>query len=387
MDPSNSRILIVSSLLHPRFGGPATVLKEHIDLLQGHVDLEIVGCALTEDVEDVRSIYPEASIHRISSPKRWYYSDSLARHLNHRIPRVRAIHAHMLWDYPTWAAARTARLYGKRFVVTPHGSFISNWRVVGVHKKVYKSFFLNKILSPPSLIHVLNAEEAAAANRFWPSALSVTIPNPIPKAGYVNQLPDRFSSATGKRSLLFLGRLWKEKGLEQLLRAWGELKSVVEHLDAKLIIAGPDYREYSHFLVALTRSLGVDSSVVFAGMVQGVEKQALLTSSSGFILPSEGEGFSMAILEACAYKLPLFITKECRFSDCIKQGGGFEVGDSSVESNLVLLKHFLDSSSVALEKMGRVAFEFASKNFSRDKVRKDLLDLYFDQEYSEPAVL
>lgn len=104
--------------------------------------------------------------------------------------------------------------------------------------------------------------------------------------------------------VIFTGRLVPQKGLDELLAAWGIL-----HRDEKLNGAvlqlvgdGPERT----MLEELSIELGIEESVQFMGFRDAVP--CLLRQASVFVLPSHVEGNSNSILEAMAAGLPIVAT-------------------------------------------------------------------------------
>ena len=94
---------------------------------------------------------------------------------------------------------------------------------------------------------------------------------------------------------LFMARLTVEKGLHYLVKAFKKIKT-----NKKLIIAGPlDLKNTYH--QKIMKMSADDSRIEFVGFVTGTQKQNLLRGCYAFCLPSELEGFSMALLEAMSY--------------------------------------------------------------------------------------
>ena len=95
---------------------------------------------------------------------------------------------------------------------------------------------------------------------------------------------------------LFMARITAEKGLHYLLNAFSKLKT-----EKKLIIAGP-YDENDRYNKELLEMAKKDKRVHFIGFASGKIKENLLRGAYSFILPSESEGFSVALLEAMSYQ-------------------------------------------------------------------------------------
>ena len=101
-------------------------------------------------------------------------------------------------------------------------------------------------------------------------------------------------------SLLFVGRLEREKHVEELLGAFALLPAT---LGARLEIVGMGSLRPS--LEALARVLGVDGSVRFLGAVDDDELLAAYGRADVFVMPGTAELQSIATLEAMATGLPV----------------------------------------------------------------------------------
>jgi glycosyltransferase involved in cell wall biosynthesis len=117
------------------------------------------------------------------------------------------------------------------------------------------------------------------------------MPNPTP-------LRAPAPSPRTARRVVSIGRLGYEKGVDMLLDTWAEV--VPRHPEWRLRIygAGPD----EEALRRQCAQLGMDGSVEWAGRTEDVA--GALRESSVFVLPSRGEGFPLALLEAMSCAVP-----------------------------------------------------------------------------------
>lgn len=96
---------------------------------------------------------------------------------------------------------------------------------------------------------------------------------------------------------LFMGRLSKEKNIEQLIDAFHRIEGY------KLVIAGTNTVE-PQYAEDLKNRYNYNN-VIFTGAVYGADKSCLLENAFVFCLPSSVEGLSIALLEAMSFRLPI----------------------------------------------------------------------------------
>ena len=121
------------------------------------------------------------------------------------------------------------------------------------------------------------------------------------------------------QTVLFVGRLVEEKGLDRLLTVWQALPCRER---ARLCIVGDG--PLRHDLERLAQALGLLASVRFFGHRRDVTKFYAIADL--FVLPSKTEGMSNALLEALAAGLPVMASNVGGNRDVITDGqNGFLV--------------------------------------------------------------
>jgi glycosyltransferase involved in cell wall biosynthesis len=117
----------------------------------------------------------------------------------------------------------------------------------------------------------------------------------------VPRLPCSSSTAI---NVIFVGRFFAQKGLEDLVQAWRKVRSRATFpTRLRLIGNGPLENE----LRALVKALDLGESVEFCGYCGDVPAE--LDKADLFVLPSYSEGNSNAILEAMRAGLPIVATR------------------------------------------------------------------------------
>ena len=128
----------------------------------------------------------------------------------------------------------------------------------------------------------------------------------------------------GRKLLLYVGRLSREKGLERLAAGYAELKNRRGD-DVHLVVAGdgPYRRE-------LEAALG--DAATFTGFLRGEELARLFASCDVFLFPSTTDTLGRAVVEAQASGLPAVVHSVGGPRECIQPGiSGFAVSSGEEE--------------------------------------------------------
>jgi len=109
----------------------------------------------------------------------------------------------------------------------------------------------------------------------------------------------RYGLALDRPVLLYVGRVDREKGLDDLVQAVYQS----ERSDYQVAIAGKGM--YRDMLIEKVADLRIGDQVVFPGYVPGSDLPGLLNSIDAFVMPSAAELQSIATLEAMSCALPI----------------------------------------------------------------------------------
>ena len=140
-----------------------------------------------------------------------------------------------------------------------------------------------------------------------------------------------------------LGRLVPEKGLHYLIPAFAKLNT-----DMKLVIAGggafdADYERQLHALA--------DERVIFLGPTDREFTAELFSHAQLFVLPSDLEGMSIALLEAMNMGVPVLVS-DIPENVCVVEDAGFTFRAGDVDHLTHVLSDLLGDSS-RLAEFGR----------------------------------
>ena len=174
--------------------------------------------------------------------------------------------------------------------------------------------------------------------------------------------------------ILFLGRLHPIKGADKLIEAF--LRVCKQVPDATLVMAGPDEFMIENQFRSTIKQSGLQNRVFFPGMVTGEIKRDLLARADLFSLPSDAEGFSMAILEALASGTAVMISPGCHFPEVEKAGVGKVVEAEPKVMAKAMIELLKDRKK--LDEMGRKGREFVNQNYSWDTIAEKMVDAYHE---------
>lgn len=172
---------------------------------------------------------------------------------------------------------------------------------------------------------------------------------------------EEYSSNGDKFSFLYVGRIMKEKGSDELLYSAKEIKK--EYPDTVFKLVGyyeDDYQE-------IVEKLEKENIVEFISYQKDVHP--LYKEASAVIVPSYHEGMSNVILEAASTGRPVLASNipGCKegFDDG-KTGIGFEARNKDALLNAI--RQFMKMSYDSRVEMGRCAREKMENEFDRNKV-------------------
>ncbi|WP_042692489.1 glycosyltransferase family 4 protein [Azospirillum sp. B506] len=158
---------------------------------------------------------------------------------------------------------------------------------------------------------VANSEGLAdLARRFAPDQPIAIIPNGVDAARFSppGGIPSHGDAGEddGCLSLLFVGRVVRQKGLDMLFEALASLPSGTRGRIALTIVGdGPARPE----LEAQAARLGLSERVAFRGWLGRDELPAAYRAADVFVFPSRDEGMPNVVLEAMAAGLPVVATR------------------------------------------------------------------------------
>ena len=248
---------------------------------------------------------------------------------------------HVLWSgcYPGFGASLTLAAE----------AYIHKW--LGTYRKC-----VDRFLAPSQFVRDKFVEHGWDANKFEVLPHFQRVPVAIER------------SAAPGAPLLYFGRLSREKGVDDLIRAM----KVVPHLSLVVAGDGPQRRE----LHDLAAGLGL-KNVQFVGHVSGAELDLLIAKARFTVLPSHAyETLGKTILESYAEARAVVASDLGSRRELVHDG---ETGILYPTGNVVSLADALNrlaSSPELAEKMGRAGREMVQRQNRPEAHYQALIDLY-----------
>ena len=119
-----------------------------------------------------------------------------------------------------------------------------------------------------------------------------------------------------RKTILYVGRIVREKGIFTLLDAFEKLRK--QGKDVSLVFAGEGPLKEDLAKEVLRRKL--NDRVKLAGFVDEKKLVSLYNSSDAFVLPSHYEPFGMVALEAMASRVPVVVSDVGGLSEIVEDG-------------------------------------------------------------------
>lgn len=179
----------------------------------------------------------------------------------------------------------------------------------------------------------------------------------------------------GSPYLIYFGRLSREKGVDILIRAFGQAR---DNLRAGLRLAivgdGPTRAE----LESLVSELGLKEYVMFLGYRSGLELRSLVKGGLFSVVPSVCyENMPFSIAESFLAKTPVLGSHVGGIPEMVSDGKtGFTFKPGDVSALAGLLVEAASLSKQTYQEMQRSCFAYAKEKCSQDGYMRNLVELY-----------
>lgn len=160
----------------------------------------------------------------------------------------------------------------------------------------------------------------------------------------------------------YVGRLVKDKGINELISAWKILKE--KHKNIKLLLVGP-IEERDPISEESKRIIETDPNIINTGFV--LNAAPYFNVMDIFILPTYREGFPTVSLEASSMNLPVLITKATGCTESIIEGETGLFIKNDPEDIINKIESYIENSD--MKKLhGSNGRNFVRQNFEETKI-------------------
>ncbi|HXM35269.1 MAG TPA: glycosyltransferase [Pyrinomonadaceae bacterium] len=323
--------------------------------------------------EGVKAIYLKALAHYRATT----ISPRVLEFCLRRLADFELVHVYGLYDLLGSVVARFCRRRDLPYVIEPLGMFQPKMRSLQ-KKRLYHALIGDALFGGAGMVIATSeterqelilggiADEKIALRR---NGLDLDEFQSLPARG---ALRAKLGLGENERLVLFLGRLSFIKGLDVLVRAFGEIAGT--HSDVRLVIAGPDDEDgCREEILRLVSKLKVEHRVSLPGPLYADQKLQALADADLFVLPSQYESFGNAAAEAIACGVPVLVTKGCGIAPLIDERVGLVV-ECTTEGLRAGLKRLLDDRALLADLRSRCAI--VGPEFSWDEPVEEMERLY-----------
>jgi glycosyltransferase involved in cell wall biosynthesis len=201
-----------------------------------------------------------------------------------------------------------------------------------------------------------------------PNGVDLDVFQPFP--GDRQTLRGQLGLSVEDKVVTFVGRLHPIKRVDLLILAFRRIRASVPKVRLVIVGDGPLRCELER--VGVTLGLGGD--VVFAGSRPNVVPY--LQASDLFVLPSEVEGMSVALLEAMACGVPVLVSDCDGNRDLVTEGVDGSLFPRGSEECLAQKMRMLLLNTAYAQRLARKAIEKIESDFCLESVAARYLELY-----------
>ena len=193
--------------------------------------------------------------------------------------------------------------------------------------------------------------------------------------------PEIVDAAKGLRSrnlftFLYVGRIVSDKGVNELVDAFGKLHALNPH--CRLVLVGKMEENLAPLKPSTLKKILALKGIRAVGEKRNDELIAWYAASDCFVLPSYREGFPNTVLEAGAMGLPSIVTDINGSREIVENGkNGIIIPPKDENALIEAMQQMLDNDSKR-DSMATAARPMIASRFEKSFVQQCLLDFYHE---------
>lgn len=189
------------------------------------------------------------------------------------------------------------------------------------------------------------------------------------KAEWREAIRTQYSIPSDATVFLFVGRITRDKGINELFSATRKLMEQSERVYLLMVGSKENVNSLEQGLYNWSIH---ENRVIYCGYTNVVEQY--IAASDIYVLPSYREGFGSAVIEAEAMGVPVIVSDIPGPTDAMKRDKtGLVVEKGNSESLYKAMKR-LHTDKELIERLGDNAFTFATENFEQQELCRRILD-------------
>lgn len=175
-------------------------------------------------------------------------------------------------------------------------------------------------------------------------------------------------------NFLFISRILKEKGIYIAIDAFNQCQQASNHRSMTFYIAGEGEELDNAKRYVQQQEI---PNIVFLGNIQSEEKKEALHNCHIMMFPTyHGEGLPNCLLEGMLYGMPIISRVNAGIPDVVIEGINGFLTTSLDSNNFAAACNKLVNNSDLYTQMAKTNSIYALANFSTEKVRERLLNIY-----------
>ena len=179
---------------------------------------------------------------------------------------------------------------------------------------------------------------------------------------------------SSKKIILFTGRILKDKGVLDLIKAFKLLPENIKSQTVLRFLGKEDLENPAHISSEYIKSLLQEDSIQWEGYSDNIKKELELCNI--YCLPSYREGLPKSIVEAMAIGRPIITTNAPGCDDCVIEGyNGYKINPGDYKKLSLTLLELLENNGLCLS-MGKNSRQFFEKGFTIEKVVDETFYFY-----------
>lgn len=176
----------------------------------------------------------------------------------------------------------------------------------------------------------------------------------------------------------FVGRLVKDKGVNELIEAFVEINK--EHNNTRLLLVG-DYEETDPVKEETKKEIANNPNIIFAGWQTDI--RSFLKIMDLFVFPSYREGFGVSLMEAAAMNVPAISSNITGCNEIIKDGYNGRLIQSKSKDDLKnTMEQFIEKPKL-LDQMSSVSRQYVINKYEQKKLWNKALEKYMSIIYDK----